>query len=103
VQIRDTVDFANPLSQPSAFTKSSTFLVEEPVMYVVMITARGRDQLRAMPVALRHTLARAFARGSTDRRSQLCFDQLPQRDREDVAQRRRLIGIGAEQTRGKVG
>ena len=67
------------------------------------ITARCRDQLRAMPVALRHALAGAFAGCGTDRRGELGFDQLLQRDSEDVAQRRRETRIGAEQTRGKVG
>lgn len=37
-QIRDTVDFDTPDSQPSARTRSSTFLVEVPVVYAVMIT-----------------------------------------------------------------
>ena len=34
-QIRDTVDFEIPESQPSALTKSSTFLAEVLVMYSV--------------------------------------------------------------------
>jgi putative intracellular protease/amidase len=67
------------------------------------ITARCRDQLRAMPVALRHTLAGAFAWCGADRRGEFRFDQLLQRHSQDVAQRRRETGIGAEQTRGKVG
>ena len=41
LQIRDTVDFDTPDSHPSAFTRSSTFLVEVPVMYAVMITAHN--------------------------------------------------------------
>lgn len=38
---RDTVDLEIPESQPSAFTKSSTFLVEVTVLYTVMITAHN--------------------------------------------------------------
>jgi hypothetical protein len=30
-QIRDTVDFETPVSQPSALTRSSTFRVDVPV------------------------------------------------------------------------
>ena len=37
----DTVDFDTPDSQPSARTRSSTFRVEVPVMYAVMITAHN--------------------------------------------------------------
>ena len=37
-QIRDTVDFDTPVSQPNALTRSSTLLVDVPVTYAVMIT-----------------------------------------------------------------
>jgi hypothetical protein len=40
-QIRDTVDFEIPDSQPSVRTRSSIFRVEVPVMYAVMITAHN--------------------------------------------------------------
>ncbi len=46
-QIRDTVDFETPVSQPSALTRSSTFRVDVPVTYAVMITLhRARSTLR---------------------------------------------------------
>lgn len=45
-QIRDTVDFEIPESQPNAFTKSSTFRVEVPVMYAVMMTAHNALSIR---------------------------------------------------------
>jgi hypothetical protein len=41
LQIRDTVERDTPLSQPKARTRSSTFLVEVPVMYAVMITVHS--------------------------------------------------------------
>jgi hypothetical protein len=46
VQIRDTVDFEIPDSQPSALTRSSTLRVEVPVMYAVMITAHRALSIR---------------------------------------------------------
>ena len=50
------------------------------------ITGCGRHELRAMPVALRHTVRGPFARGGADRRGQLRFDQLLECDSDDVAQ-----------------
>jgi hypothetical protein len=41
LQIRLTVDFDTPDSQPNARTRSSTFRVLVPVMYAVMITAHN--------------------------------------------------------------
>ena len=46
LQIRDTVDFEIPESQPNALTRSSTFRVEVPVMYAVMITAHRARSMR---------------------------------------------------------
>ncbi len=46
-QIRDTVDFDIPEPQPNARTRSSTFRVDVPVMWAVMITAhRARSTRR---------------------------------------------------------
>ena len=46
LQILDTVDLLTPESQPNAFTRSSTFLVEVPVTYAVMITAHNARSIR---------------------------------------------------------
>ena len=49
------------------------------------IAGRGRQQLRAMPIAQRRPLRGALARGGADRRGELGFDQLLQGGGEDVA------------------
>lgn len=67
------------------------------------IACWSRQQLRAMPVALRQTIRSAFPMPGTDRRRQLGFDQLLERGSEDVAQRGGQGGIGAGEARGKVG
>ena len=46
LQIRDTDDLEIPVSQPNALTRSSTFLVEVPVMYAVMIIAHNALLIR---------------------------------------------------------
>ena len=45
-QIRDTLLLETPESQPNALTRSSTFRVEVPVMYAVMITAHRALSIR---------------------------------------------------------
>lgn len=67
------------------------------------ITRRGRQQLRAVSVALRRALRGALARRRADLGRQIGLDQFLQRRREDVAQRARQRGIAADKTRGKIG